>query len=157
MRGEKNSSVPINADGGGKFETVRLHCFPYLGGGEFRGFRCVKQPTDRDPRSKKLGPVAGMGKTLVVEKGLGFQKNPAPVNARGALRHHLYADTRQCATLGKVHSASVGPEKRPLGRIARPEGEGQRECSGILAPDGENLAVLTGPKVIRVHEADGIG
>ncbi len=89
-----------------------------------------------------------MGEAGVEEEGVGFHQQAGGVHSGLAAGDHLDADAGERAALGEVQRGEACLQEIELRRVARPEGEGEREGAVILLLDGENLSVLTRPKGI---------
>jgi hypothetical protein len=102
MRGEVNTSVPINADGVGQLDLVRLYAGPDLGGGQFCGRWSVVEAAHRDARAEQFFPEGRVGKTGVVDERIGLEQQAVAVHGRRAVEVHLDADAGEGAALGEV-------------------------------------------------------
>ena len=70
------------------------------------------------------------------------------------MQEHLDADAGQGAALGELEIGKVGLEEFEFGGIPRPEGQREGRGAVVLVLNVEDLAVLTGPKLIGGHGCD---
>lgn len=88
----------------------------------------------------------------VVDECLGVENESVAIDAGRIGGEHLDADTGQGAALGEFKFSMMLLPKFPFAGVPRPEGERQLQGLIVLGGlNGEDLAILVGPELIRLH------
>ena len=154
VRREEDTARAVDANGVGQLEVIGLDGVPDFAGGKLGGSRGVKQTSDRRARAQEFLPIGRVREVGVVDEGVGREHEPVAINGRAAGQMHLDADAGERAALGEMDFGEVGLEEVHLGRVARPEGEGEGDRALVLILHGQDLAVGAVPELVFVH---GIG
>jgi hypothetical protein len=101
MRREEDAAAGVDRDGVGEFELVGLDGGPDFCGGEFGGGGCVKKTPDGSAGAEEFFPVRGVGKTRVVDEGVGGEDETVALDYGWTLKKHLDADAGERAALGE--------------------------------------------------------
>ena len=70
---------------------------------------------------------------------------------------HFDADSRKGAPLSEFQFRQVRFQELELGGISRPKRQRQGDGAVIFVPNGDNLSVLTCPKLVRAHAKGKVG
>lgn len=93
-----------------------------------------------------------MGHGLVVNKSLGLQYEPVAIDMGSSGGEHLNADPRERAALREFKLGEVFLPKFPFAGVAGPERESESQGFVFFRRlNSEDLAVLAGPELIRLH------
>ena len=152
MWGEKNTTIAIDGKGVGKFEHVGPNGLPNLVGGQLRGSWCEVESAHGHAGSEKFSPVFCVRNGFVVDEYFRLENESIALDARRRRSEHFDADACEGAALGELKLGEVFLPKNRLVGIARPECERQSQGLVFLRRlHGQDLAVLAGPELIRLH------
>ena len=122
MRREKHAATAVDADRVGELEIIVLNGVPDFHARQLGCGRRVEEAADGGTDAEQFLPVGGVGKTIVIDEGVGFEFDAVAGHVRRAGDEHLEADAGQRAALSETQARDVRLEGLEFGRVAWPEG-----------------------------------
>ena len=151
MRREEHAAAAVDADRVGELEIIVLNGVPDFHARQLGCGRRVEEAADGRADAEEFFPVGGVGETVVVDEGVGFELDAVAGHVRSAGDEHLEADAGQRAALSETQARDVRLEGLEFGGVAWPEAQRKGDRAFVLVFDGEDLAVQAGPELIGMH------